>query len=140
MKIHTISPYQTTAEDFFTKLLDWDVDLVLDVRLHNTNQLAGFSKRDDLDYFVRTITKAKYIYDATFAPSQDILSPYLKKQMSWEDFYKAYGEELEKYKLVPQFLALYGSYKNIAIVGTGTKERHSHVVVLADAIEKAVSE
>ena len=52
MHIHTLSAYETSAEEFFKRLVDWKVDLVVDTRLKNTNQLAGFTKRDDLAYFV----------------------------------------------------------------------------------------
>ena len=139
MILHTISPYQTTARDFFSQLLSWEVDLVLDVRLHNTNQLAGFSKREDLEYFVQTITQAQYIYDPTFAPSQSLLSQYLEKKIPWEEFYAEYANELSKQNLVSQFIQTYKGYKNIAIVGTGTKERHSHVTVLAELVEKVLN-
>ena len=43
MHIHTISAYETSAEEFFKRLVDWKVDLVVDTRLKNTNQLAGFT-------------------------------------------------------------------------------------------------
>ena len=41
MLIHTISAYETSAEDFFFgRLADWRVDMLLDTRLKNTNQLS----------------------------------------------------------------------------------------------------
>ena len=56
----TLSAYETSAEDFFTKLIDAKIDLLVDVRLHNTNQLCGFTKERDLAYFVKTIVGAAY--------------------------------------------------------------------------------
>ena len=48
MKINVLSAYQTTAEEFFNKILGWKATLVLDIRLKNTNQLSGFTKQEDL--------------------------------------------------------------------------------------------
>ena len=47
MDINVLSAYQTTAQDFFDRLKAWSTDLVLDVRLKNTNQLAGFTKQEE---------------------------------------------------------------------------------------------
>ena len=49
MKINVLSAYQTTAEEFFNKILGWKATLVLDIRLRNTNQLSGFTKQEDLE-------------------------------------------------------------------------------------------
>ena len=139
MELHTISAYETTAEKFFTTLADWKVDLVLDARLHNTNQLAGFTKERDLDYFVRTIVHADYVHDALFAPDQDVLSVYLKGKMSWEDFFADYRAEMAERDAIPQFLARYGDYSSIALVGTATHKRRSHVEVLQSLVEEALA-
>ena len=69
MDIHTISAYETTAAKFFGCLEEWKIDLARDVRLKNTNQLAGFTKRDDLAYFVKRLTGAEYKHDLLFAPA-----------------------------------------------------------------------
>ena len=55
MKINVLSAYQTTAEEFFNKILGWKATLVLDIRLRNTNQLSGFTKQEDLEYFPHEI-------------------------------------------------------------------------------------
>ena len=69
MRINTISAYETTAEKFFGALESWDVDLLLDTRLKNTNQLAGFTKKNDLAYFVPKLLHADYVHDKLFAPA-----------------------------------------------------------------------
>ena len=63
MDINVLSAYQTTAQEFFDRLKAWNVDLVLDVRLKNTNQLAGFTKQEDLEYFTHEIVHADYVRD-----------------------------------------------------------------------------
>jgi uncharacterized protein (DUF488 family) len=87
MEIFTIGFTQTTAEDFFGRLKTHRIERLLDVRLHNSSQLAGFAKRDDLAYFLRELVGAKYEHAPLLAPSPEILDAYKKaKEMSWPDY------------------------------------------------------
>ena len=52
MRICTIGFTNKTAEHFFTRLQKSGVKRVVDVRLNNVSQLAGFSKREDLKYYL----------------------------------------------------------------------------------------
>ena len=139
MQLHQISAYETSAEEFFTKLQNWNVDLVLDARLHNTNQLAGFTKEKDLDYFVRTIVHADYVHDTLFAPEQNVLGVYLKGKLPYEQFFADYRAEMEERNAISQFLSRYGEYSSIALVGTATRRRRSHVEVLQSMVEEALA-
>ena len=58
MEIDTIGFTQTTAERFFSRLADAHVKRLLDVRLNNTSQLAGFAKAKDLPYFAASFSAA----------------------------------------------------------------------------------
>jgi hypothetical protein len=60
---------------------------LIDVRLGNTSQLAGFAKRDDLSYFLRELCGAEYHHEPTLAPTKEILDAYKKKQISWEEYH-----------------------------------------------------
>lgn len=126
MQIHTLSAYQTTAEEFFDKIAGWKADLVLDVRLKNTNQLAGFTKQEDLEYFTHVIAHADYVHDVEYSPSKTLLDRYLDQGMPYEDYFAAYKEEMEQRGAIPAFFEKYGKYGSVAIVGTATKKRHSH--------------
>ena len=87
MEIFTIGFTQTTAEDFFGRLKLNDIERLLDVRLNNRSQLAGFAKRDDLAYFLRTLVGARYEHEPLLAPSQEILDAYKKrKRMPWQEY------------------------------------------------------
>jgi len=55
MKIFTIGFTKKSAEEFFTLLKDAGVRRVIDIRLNNTSQLAGFAKARDLEYFLKAI-------------------------------------------------------------------------------------
>lgn len=87
MEIFTIGFTQTTAGDFFGRLKSNDIERLLDVRLNNRSQLAGFAKRDDLAYFLRALVGARYEHEPLLAPSQEILDAYKKrKRMPWQEY------------------------------------------------------
>lgn len=83
IKIFTIGFTKKTAEEFFTKLQAAGVQRVIDIRLNNVSQLAGFSKRDDLKYFLRAIAGIDYLHVPELAPTQDILDAYKKRKGDW---------------------------------------------------------
>ena len=78
MEIYTIGFTQTTAAGFFGKLKQAGIRRLVDVRLNNVSQLAGFAKRDDLKFFLAEICGAEYVHEPLLAPSQDILDAYKK--------------------------------------------------------------
>jgi len=59
---------------------------LLDVRLNNVSQLAGFSKREDLQYFLHEICGAEYRHEPLLAPTKEMLDGYKKEKGSWEDY------------------------------------------------------
>ena len=72
----TIGFTKTSASRFFERLEKAGVKRVLDVRLHNTSQLAGFAKADDLAYFLKEICGVEYSHQPLLAPTDDILKSY----------------------------------------------------------------
>jgi uncharacterized protein (DUF488 family) len=80
MKIFTIGFTKKSAETFFTKLKDAGVKRLLDVRLNNVSQLAGFTKKEDLRYFTKAICNIDYVYVPELAPTTDILDSYKKQK------------------------------------------------------------
>jgi uncharacterized protein YeaO (DUF488 family) len=63
---------------------------LLDVRLNNSSQLAGFSKREDLPFFLREICDADYLHEPLLAPTQELLDAYKKQKGRWEDYERAF--------------------------------------------------
>ncbi len=89
MKIYTIGFTQKNAEKFFTFLRVAKVKTLIDVRLYNVSQLAGFAKRDDLRFFLKELCGSDYVHLPELAPTKDILNAYKKGDISW----KLYEEE-----------------------------------------------
>lgn len=84
--IQTIGFTQKSANDFFECLRSSGVKRVLDIRLNNVSQLAGFSKKDDLEYFLEQILGLGYIHLPLLAPTKDILDAYKKNRGDWSVF------------------------------------------------------
>lgn len=133
-KIVTLSAYGTTAERFFQTLIEDEVNLVLDVRLRNTSQLCGFSKKRDLAFLVPQIARARYISDEGFAPTPDLLDSYLKQRIGWDEYATAYRDLIGSRGGRQRFESLYGSYQTVCLLGTATKKRRSHAEALRDLL------
>ncbi len=90
MEVYTIGFTQKPAAAFFGALKAAGIRRLLDVRLNNSSQLAGFSKRDDLAYFVDVICGAEYRHEPLLAPTQDLLDSYKKQRGAWADYERAF--------------------------------------------------
>jgi uncharacterized protein (DUF488 family) len=86
LTIYSIGFTQRTAEEFFGTLREAGVRRLLDVRLNNTSQLAGFAKRDDLRFFLREVCAAEYEHEPTLAPTQEMLDAYKKRKGVWDEY------------------------------------------------------
>jgi len=86
MKIFTIGFTRKTAEQFFATLRQPGLVRVVDVRLNNVSQLAAFTKKEDLRFFLRTICGIDYVHCPQMAPSQEILTAYKREGGSWESY------------------------------------------------------
>lgn len=82
MQIFTIGFTKKSAQEFFTALTNSGVKSLIDVRLNNTSQLAGFAKRDDLRYFLSAIGNIGYLHLPELAPTQGMLDAYKNQKSS----------------------------------------------------------
>lgn len=90
IKLYTIGFAQKSAEEFFTMLKKAGVKNLIDVRLNNVSQLAGFTKKNDLKFFLKEILDAGYVHVPELAPTKDILDGYKKKQITWDQYVRQY--------------------------------------------------
>ena len=99
MEIHTIGFTQSTAEDFFGRLKQAGVRRLLDVRLNNTSQLAGFAKARDLPYFLDELIGASYQHEPLLAPSAAILDAYKKQGGEWAAYVRDFDALLAERRI-----------------------------------------
>lgn len=94
IKIYTIGFTKKTAEVFFEKLKKSEADKIVDVRLNNVSQLAGFAKKNDLIYFLKMVNM-DYIHIPDMAPTKTILDDYKKNKGEWEVYEKQFIKLME---------------------------------------------
>ncbi|MDQ5985449.1 MAG: hypothetical protein CSYNP_01159 [Syntrophus sp. SKADARSKE-3] len=106
--LFTIGFAKKSAEVFFTRLIENNVKRVIDIRLHNTSQLAGFAKKEDLMYFLRAIGGIDYQHAPILAPTEEIFEAFKKNKGDWSVFEKDFltlmaSRKIEKH-LTPELL------------------------------------
>jgi uncharacterized protein (DUF488 family) len=96
--LFTIGFAGKSARDFFETLRRAGVRRIVDIRLKNASQLAGFTKKRDLEYFLRAILDIDYVHLPELAPTQDILDAYKKKQIDWSEYERRFRQLLDERK------------------------------------------
>jgi uncharacterized protein (DUF488 family) len=91
VEIYTIGFTQTTAENFFGRLKSAEVQRLVDVRLKNDSQLAGFAKARDLPFFLRELVGAEYEHEPMLAPTPEILDAFKKHKGAWSDYVASFN-------------------------------------------------
>lgn len=96
MEIFTIGFTKTSAEHFFRRLAEAHVERLLDIRLNNSSQLAGFAKARDLPYFLEKLVGARYEHEPLLAPTQDILDAFKKRKGDWSAYEDDFMQLMEE--------------------------------------------
>lgn len=86
MRVYTIGFTKKSARRFFEILRNSGAKRIIDIRLNNVSQLAGFTKKDDLAYFLKEICGIEYVHLPELAPSQEILDGYKKEGGDWKKY------------------------------------------------------
>ena len=97
--LFTIGFTKKNAQTFFSKLRNAGITRVIDVRLNNVSQLAGFAKRDDLVFFLSELCNCDYIHIPNFAPTKEILDAYKKKKIDWDEYVKRFQALINERKI-----------------------------------------
>jgi uncharacterized protein (DUF488 family) len=103
--VSTIGFTKTTAERFFERIFASGVKNVFDVRLHNTSQLAGFAKADDLAYFLKKIGGVQYVHQPLLAPTDPMLKAYKKEKGDWGAYEQRFLALMAERKIEERFKA-----------------------------------
>ena len=133
MKLFTIGFTKKTAEIFFGKLCDAGVKRVIDIRLNNVSQLAGFAKKDDLSYFLKTICAIEYVHVPELAPTQNILDGYKKHKGDWEVYEKKFIELMIK-RAIENKLSR-ELFDNACLLCSEEKPHHCHRRLVAEYLK-----
>jgi uncharacterized protein (DUF488 family) len=99
VEIYTIGFTKKSAAEFFETLRHAGIRRLIDIRLKNSAQLAGFTKRDDLAYFLREICDAEYRHEPLLAPTPEMLERYRKRRASWDEYERQFLRLMEQRRI-----------------------------------------
>lgn len=134
MKIFTIGFTKKNARQFFELLKVNEIDIVLDIRLNNKSQLAGFTKGEDLQYFLSEICHCDYRHCLEFAPTKEILDSYKKSLITWAEYEEQYTTLMNKREKHLTFLDDYAKYENVCLLCSEPTPEHCHRRLIAEMI------
>jgi uncharacterized protein (DUF488 family) len=130
LRLFTIGFTKKSAQTFFSKLKESGAERIVDVRLNNVSQLAGFAKKNDLQYFLRQICDMEYVHLPSLAPTQDILDRYKKDKGEWHDYEKDFIDLMKRREIetsVPEHLI-----SNACLLCSEEKPNHCHRRLVAE--------
>lgn len=134
MTIYTIGFTQKSAKSFFETIKADDIQHIIDVRLNNKSQLAGFAKGRDLEYFLLQLCNAGYSHELQFAPTKKILSSYKHGQISWEEYESLFDDLMLKRRVVELFKKKYLIYDKVCFLCSEATAENCHRRLLAEKI------
>ena len=92
MEVYTIGFTKKPAEEFFGLLKAAGVKRLVDVRLNNVSQLAGFAKRHDLEFFLKELCGIEYVHELRLAPEKEMLDAYKKQKGAWDGYEREFRQ------------------------------------------------
>ena len=122
------------AEAFFGRLSKASIKRVIDIRLNNVSQLAGFAKRDDLRYFLKAICGIDYIHLPELAPTQEIMDNFKKKKGDWSIYEKAFKSLLKQRK--PEEAFSKDLFDKACLLCSEDRPDHCHRRLVAEHLAK----
>ena len=134
MNIYTIGFTQKSARQFFGLLDSYSISTIIDIRLNNKSQLAGFTKGDDLNYFLDVICGCNYQHRIEFAPSKDIFDNYKKKIIDWGEYARQYNSLMNSRKAVQTFMNEFSQLDNICLLCSEPTPERCHRRLFAEMI------
>lgn len=141
MKIFTIGFTKKDAKTFFELLQKNKIDLLLDIRINNVSQLAGFAKGNDLGYFINEILNAKYIHDTRFAPTKELLDSYRDKNINWLEYEKEFNKIIEDRRIVDIFQDnYYKNYERVCLLCSESEADKCHRRLIAEYLKENLSD
>lgn len=136
MDIFTMGFTQKSAEIFFENIIENEIEILVDVRLNNQSQLAGFTKGKDLAYFLNKICGCEYKHDILYAPTKEILQAYKKEEVTWEEYEIHYNELITKREVAYSFKKHYGKYSRVLLLCSEATPECCHRRLLAEHLKE----
>ncbi|MCF2643500.1 DUF488 domain-containing protein [Roseburia hominis] len=136
MNIYTMGFTQKNAEQFFGIIRENEIEMLIDVRLNNQSQLAGFTKGKDIVYFLKELCNCNYDHNIAYAPTKEILQQYKKNNISWEEYEKRYNNLIKSREIESSFKSKYSQYTRVLLLCSEATPEHCHRRLLAEYLQK----
>lgn len=130
MRLYTIGFTKKPARTFFGLLRESGATALVDVRLNNISQLAGFAKRDDLAFFLKELCGMGYSHEIALAPTQEMLDDYKKHGQAWADYESRFRELMREREIENYFSP--SALHNAALLCSEDKPQKCHRRVVAE--------
>ena len=133
MNIFTIGFSKKSAEQFFKLLTENKVKKLIDIRLNNKSQLAGFANAKHLPYFLK-LHNIDYEYRIELAPSKELLSSYKNKTINWEEYIKIYNQLLIDRNILKEIST--SDLNDVVLLCSEPTAEQCHRRLIAEYLEK----
>ncbi|ACZ39260.1 DUF488 family protein [Sphaerobacter thermophilus] len=135
--LYTIGFTQRSAESFFETLRRHGVSRLIDVRANNTSQLAGFTKRDDLAYFLREIVGAEYHHLEFLAPTPELREMMKPGGGGWAAYEPRFLALLDERRVIEQLDRTFFTEQPCCLLCSERKAEHCHRRLVAEYLQRA---
>lgn len=136
--LYTIGFTKKSAEQFFELLKKNHVKKLVDIRISNGSQLAGFAKGNDLRYFVKQICGMTYEHIADFAPTKDLLDKWRKGEVDWEQYTDVYLDLLNNRNIIEKYGIM--AFDNACFLCSEETPEQCHRRLLVEFLKKHSTE
>ena len=134
MKIYTIGFTKKSASDFFELLMGSGAKCLIDVRLNNVSQLAGFTKKDDLKYLLNKICGIEYVHLPELAPTKEMLNDYRKEHHDWDTYQSQFLALIDERRI--EKLEMRETVANGCLLCSEEKPEHCHRRLVAEYLQR----
>lgn len=134
MKVYTIGFTKKSASEFFGLLRESGAKRVVDVRLNNVSQLAGFAKKDDLEYFLRKICKMNYVHLPDLAPTKEMLDAYRNGHRDWQTYEREFLALMDDRRVAKK--AIKRTIANACLLCSEDKPEYCHRRLVAEYLHR----
>jgi uncharacterized protein (DUF488 family) len=132
--LFTIGFTKKSAEQFFELLKSNHVKQLVDVRISNGSQLAGFAKGSDLIYFLKQIGNIGYRHVTYFAPTKELLSDYRAGKVDWSEYEHVFADLMTKRRINQRYNV--ADFDQFCFLCSEETPEHCHRRLLAEHLQK----
>lgn len=140
MILHTMGFAKKPARTFFGLIQEHRVDALIDVRINNTSQLAGFAKSADLAYFLEQIAHIPYVYEPAFAPTKELLKVWRDGSITWDGYVDEFSRIMDERKVSSLFAQSFAQYERPLLLCSEPTPEHCHRRLLAERFVRDLGE